>query len=196
MGRPVGALGAYLHPADRAGAEVDLAPGDRLLLYTDGLVERRDQGIDERLDLLLQTASAVGALPLEGAVASLTGTMLQDEQVRDDVCVLLLAWSGADFEQVLSADLTALAGTRVALQTWLLRRGVPRQVVQEVVLAASEAMANAAEHGVCWDREEAVQLHVRVVGDGGAAEVVVVVRDSGRWRQPVTRWSAGVGCPS
>ncbi|GAA2991465.1 SpoIIE family protein phosphatase [Streptomyces fulvorobeus] len=32
---------------------VDLDPGDQLLLYTDGLVETRDQDIDTRLDMLL-----------------------------------------------------------------------------------------------------------------------------------------------
>lgn len=32
---------------------IDLDPGDQLVLYTDGLVETRDQAIDDRLDLLL-----------------------------------------------------------------------------------------------------------------------------------------------
>ncbi|MET8331437.1 SpoIIE family protein phosphatase [Streptomyces sp. NPDC005181] len=32
---------------------LDLAPGDQLVLYTDGLVETRDQAIDDRLDLLM-----------------------------------------------------------------------------------------------------------------------------------------------
>lgn len=32
---------------------ITLAPGDRLVLYTDGLVETRDDPIDERLELLL-----------------------------------------------------------------------------------------------------------------------------------------------
>ncbi|MFZ3494940.1 PP2C family protein-serine/threonine phosphatase [Streptomyces sp. 5.8] len=31
----------------------DLHPGDQLILYTDGLVETRDQAIDERLSALL-----------------------------------------------------------------------------------------------------------------------------------------------
>jgi serine phosphatase RsbU (regulator of sigma subunit)/anti-sigma regulatory factor (Ser/Thr protein kinase) len=186
-------LGAYVHPGARSEAELQLDPGDRLLLYTDGLVERRDEGIDDRLVQLLQAASAVRMLPLEGAVASLTAAMLEGEQVRDDVCVLLLSWGSLEFEHQLSADLTALAGTRGALSAWLLGRGVREQVANDVVLAASEAVANAAEHGAGWDRDAAVRLQVRLVLDRGAGEVVVVVRDSGRWRPPVSSLERGRG---
>jgi anti-sigma regulatory factor (Ser/Thr protein kinase) len=132
-------------------------------------------------------------LPLEGAVASLTAAMLEGEQVRDDVCVLLLSWGSLEFEHQLSADLTALAGTRGALSAWLLGRGVREQVANDVVLAASEAVANAAEHGAGWDRDAAVRLQVRLVLDRGAGEVVVVVRDSGRWRPPVSSLERGRG---
>ena len=43
---------------------VDLRPGDQLVLYTDGLVETRDQPIDERLDALLALLAEPGG-PLE-----------------------------------------------------------------------------------------------------------------------------------
>ena len=88
-------LGTFTRHSPREQAEVRLAPGDRLLLYTDGLFERRDRGLDEGLDLLVSTGASVAHLPMGEAVSELTGSLLRDEVVRDDVCVLLLSWTGA-----------------------------------------------------------------------------------------------------
>jgi Stage II sporulation protein E (SpoIIE) len=85
-------LGAHVH-GERAEAVVQLRPADRLLLYTDGLVERRDRGLDDGLDALVDAAVRSGALPLPEAVRAVTQDMLRDEQGRDDVCALLLSWS-------------------------------------------------------------------------------------------------------
>ncbi|HET7397574.1 MAG TPA: SpoIIE family protein phosphatase [Intrasporangium sp.] len=87
-------LGAYLDPHVREEGHLQLAPGDRLLLYTDGLVERRDRDWDEGLHLLVAAATAAQAAPPAEAVRSLMAALLEDESARDDVCVLLLAWSG------------------------------------------------------------------------------------------------------
>jgi serine phosphatase RsbU (regulator of sigma subunit) len=88
---PLGAFGRR----SRAEAEASLAPGDRLLLYTDGLVERRDRDLDERLVLLVEATGRTHGLPLAGAVRSVFRELLRDEQGRDDVCALLLAWRPA-----------------------------------------------------------------------------------------------------
>ncbi len=63
-----------------------LEPGDRLLLYTDGLVERPLEGIDTGLTRL---ADAAAAHPEDtpGSLGTLLDVMLEDER-RDDVCVL------------------------------------------------------------------------------------------------------------
>ncbi len=53
------ALGLLEH-VEYAESAVELAPGDGLLLYTDGLVERRETGIDERLRWLEQRAGGGG----------------------------------------------------------------------------------------------------------------------------------------
>ncbi len=86
LGRPGGMLlGASARPVFES-AEIRLEPGDRLLLYTDGLVERTGEGIDAGFDRL---ADAVRDHERHGAGAleALLGSMLPDER-RDDVCVL------------------------------------------------------------------------------------------------------------
>ena len=67
-----------------------LGPGDAVLLYTDGLVERRDDGIDSRLE---QLRAAVAAAPdeLAAALEHLTATLVGDDALRqDDVALLAL----------------------------------------------------------------------------------------------------------
>jgi serine phosphatase RsbU (regulator of sigma subunit)/anti-sigma regulatory factor (Ser/Thr protein kinase) len=177
-------LGAHVRPRLRPEARVRLREGDRLLLYTDGLIERRDRGLDEGLRLLTAAAGAGRTLSLEEAVRGLTTTMLRDEHTRDDVCVLLLSWTGAAFERRLPADLSTLSAVRRSLGNWLSRHGVDDLTRRDVVLAASEAMANAAEHGGGGRAGEVVRVQARLYRrPDGEEEVVLTVSDRGRWRQ-------------
>jgi serine/threonine-protein kinase RsbW len=86
-------LGTY-GQSERDEAELRLGGGDRLLLYTDGLVERRDRALDDGLAALALAVAAARAEPLTVAVRGIADTMLHDEQGRDDVCMLLLEWAG------------------------------------------------------------------------------------------------------
>lgn len=71
--------------AHRLDHRLLLGPGDLLLLYTDGLVERRDAGIDEGLDWLVHTVRAhAGAGPEE-----LCAVLLEQARTHDDDQVLL-----------------------------------------------------------------------------------------------------------
>ncbi|MFC5638480.1 SpoIIE family protein phosphatase [Streptomyces bullii] len=84
--RPYGLLlGASATPSFEE-AECHLEPGDRLLLYTDGLVERPPESIDRGLERL---AAAVAAHHTDGSgsLDPLLEAMLEEER-RDDVCVL------------------------------------------------------------------------------------------------------------
>ncbi|MFJ8109364.1 PP2C family protein-serine/threonine phosphatase [Streptomyces sp. NPDC096132] len=77
---------------------VPLAPGSTLALYTDGLVERRAQGIDPGIARL---AAALGAFrtteldrDLDGSAERILDPMLSDSERDDDVCLLLCHLGG------------------------------------------------------------------------------------------------------
>uniref|UniRef100_UPI002A7FBA32 SpoIIE family protein phosphatase n=1 Tax=Streptomyces sp. CRN 30 TaxID=3075613 RepID=UPI002A7FBA32 len=85
--RPRGMLlGATAEPVF-GEAEVFLEPGDRLLLYTDGLIERPPENIDRGLERLAEAAgSPCPATP--DCLEPLLAALLEGENRRDDVCVL------------------------------------------------------------------------------------------------------------
>jgi PAS domain S-box-containing protein len=69
-----------------------LQPGDSVLLYTDGLVERRDDGIISRLEQL-RAAIASGPVELEACLDHVTATMTGDTVRFDDVALLKLRYT-------------------------------------------------------------------------------------------------------
>ncbi|GGZ03895.1 PP2C family protein-serine/threonine phosphatase [Streptomyces poonensis] len=80
-------LGATLDPGYRLET-VRLQPGDRVILYTDGLVERRDDRRDERSALLLDAARQGARGGPEEHLQTLLSTL--DTNPEDDTCVIVL----------------------------------------------------------------------------------------------------------
>ncbi|MGS2614818.1 SpoIIE family protein phosphatase [Micromonospora sp. LZ34] len=72
-------------PVPRTTRTAGLAPGDTLLLYTDGLVERRDRSIDHGTAELLDRLAGTHGLPL----AELCDLLLAGAQSREDDVALL-----------------------------------------------------------------------------------------------------------
>jgi serine phosphatase RsbU (regulator of sigma subunit) len=62
-------------------------PGALLCFYTDGLVERRGEVIDDGLDRLCR---AVTAEPPEAACAAVMAALVGNEPARDDIAVLMV----------------------------------------------------------------------------------------------------------
>jgi serine phosphatase RsbU (regulator of sigma subunit) len=80
-------LGAY-PGAPRRTTRFDVRPGSALLLYTDGLVERRDRPLDQGLDLLL--ACARRPADAQDLCARVTAGLLSDQAASDDVAILVV----------------------------------------------------------------------------------------------------------
>ncbi|QFY09050.1 SpoIIE family protein phosphatase [Nonomuraea phyllanthi] len=77
----------------RFSHEQSLGPGDTLLLFTDGLVERRDQDIDTGLADLAEQAALLAEAPLEELCDTLIG---RSRRVFDDDVALLALRIPAD----------------------------------------------------------------------------------------------------
>ena len=80
--------------ATRADAEVVLEPGSTVLLYTDGLVERRDQVFDEGIEQLQRALAGLRQRPVEDLSDALLAGMLPAERAEDDVALVAVRLAG------------------------------------------------------------------------------------------------------
>jgi PAS domain S-box-containing protein len=86
-------LGTLVDGAEVPEATIVLGVGERVLLYTDGLVERRDQGIVARLDQLREAAASAPD-DLDAALEHVTRTLTSEAVRFDDVALLALRMRG------------------------------------------------------------------------------------------------------
>ncbi len=157
----------------------ELEAGSTLLLYTDGLVERRTEAIDTGLERL--RAAGKRAFELGGASFAdrVYAEMLDENLLEDDVALLAIESLPLDSElhMTLNAVPGVLAGLRRTLGRWLGGQSASEAAIFDITLAVSEAAANAVEHAY-GARDSTFTIEGRRDHD----EVRVTVRDDGRWR--------------
>lgn len=149
-GPPLG-TGGWIHTS----GTIALPPGSTAVLYTDGLVERRSEDIDEGVAALERALSGAKGSPqvvCDRLIRSLGVTAEHD----DDVAVLVVqhpARTGADAELFHNASLELLGGVEAAPRARAFATGVltswrfPVELCDLGVLAAGELVANSLKHG-------------------------------------------------
>jgi GAF domain-containing protein/anti-sigma regulatory factor (Ser/Thr protein kinase) len=169
-------------------ASVELNPGDLLLLYTDGLVESRTLTLTEGMDRLRE-AVETGPEPLDDLLDHV-GEQLAVDTRQDDVALVAIRWLPAPSLNLrLTSDPSSLAEVRRRLRTWLDSGGVDPDEANDILVACSEACANAIVHAA-----DPASPDFEVTGTRVNGEISVVIRDSGRWRDPdPARDSGGFG---
>lgn len=81
------------------------------------------------------------------------------------------------FDRRLRADVRLLASIRAEMSAWLDDRQVRLEDRDAIVLAASEALANAIEHGYRDQTDGVVAVQARL----SEGRIEVTVRDTGSW---------------
>jgi len=164
----------------RPEAQTTLAPGTRLLFYTDGLVDRRDRSLERGLALLVEEAQRHQSEPPARLADAIMQALLPGES-QDDVCVLAVGFgAGTRFDRELGARAEVLAPLRDELRAWLAGNAVVGHDRDALVFAASEAVTNAIEHAYRDVAAGLVWVSARMGDDG----VLLRVTDHGNWRPP------------
>ena len=163
----------------RPCVERDLPARSTLLLYTDGLVERRrvvlTEGIARAADVMAEQRGA----QLEDLAAHLMTRLAPIDGYEDDVALLLYR-QPAPLVISFPAEASQLAPVRRALRSWLEKCEVSVELLQKVLVAAGEACTNAIEHGRRRD-SDTVRLQAEALVD----QISVTVADTGEWKAPV-----------
>jgi PAS domain S-box-containing protein len=157
-----------------------LRSGDTVVLYTDGLVDRRDVSIDDGLARLRSAAAELEGVDVDDLCGGLLDALVPPD-ASDDVAILAATMVSARdrFSLRVPADPGKLRSVRRRLDRWLSSLAVDPDAGRDIVLACSEACANAIEHAY-----GAAGGIVEIEGQLMGGDVEIVVRDDGRWRPP------------
>ena len=156
-----------------------LHPGDTLMLYTDGLVERRGRSLDVGLEHLQDAAGCAGGDP-GILVEHVIERMMRSGVGEDDVAAIAITVLPGISDRLrirLPSDPVHVAGLRRRLRDWLPQMGMGEDEVFDTVLAVSEAAANAIEHAI-----EPTVGCVDVSVAPAEGRVAVTIHDHGRWK--------------
>jgi serine phosphatase RsbU (regulator of sigma subunit)/integral membrane sensor domain MASE1 len=190
--------GGLSHPlygesaGDRPDASTVLEETSLLILYSDGLVERRDESLEDGLRRLERMTRDLRHLTPREICDQLVSRMGLANRRPDDLVVVAIKVEGAGrsrFRKWYPASPGELGQLRKEVRRWAGRNGIAEFVLDDLLIAVGEAASNAVRHayrdGPVGDFE--VQLRL------GDDRIGVEVRDTGIWRQPDETPVPGLG---
>jgi serine phosphatase RsbU (regulator of sigma subunit)/anti-sigma regulatory factor (Ser/Thr protein kinase) len=173
-------LGARQYPTYEEGVVI-LEPGARVVIFTDGLVETPDAGLEDGLEKL---RAGIGTLPQEPDMLAeaLLDARFASDAPRDDVAIVVVCLD-ADSDEALQltvpADPESLARVRRSVGRWLRGVGASDSESYEVLVACGEACANAIAHAY-----PVGNASFEVNGRRLNGSIELEIRDFGSWREP------------
>jgi anti-sigma regulatory factor (Ser/Thr protein kinase) len=157
-----------------------ITPGTCVALYTDGLVERRGEVVDDGLDRLARAAAHVHPLAPGPFTQALLDATLEGTDTGDDVALVVARLLPAPIEVRSAADPALVPRMRRVLQQWCAAAALSEDATADVTLVVSECLSNCVEHAYP-DGPGEIACRIALTAGGG---VRVRVQDFGRWRPP------------
>ena len=182
-------LGTGLGPKYRQSV-IEMPAGSIVVLYSDGLVERRGRTIDEGIESLVDAVES-GPREAETLLEHLLERLVGGDERSDDVAILaarFLPVAPRPLDLTVKSDEDSLHLVRDAVRTWLQGTALARGDAEDVLLAAWEICANAIEHA-----EDPARETIRIRGLVDDARVRLIVSDSGRFVRVAERPGRGLG---
>jgi anti-sigma regulatory factor (Ser/Thr protein kinase)/putative methionine-R-sulfoxide reductase with GAF domain len=171
-------LGTMPYPIHEE-VETSLGAGETILMYTDGLIERRGESLTAGLERLCAAAGVAASADemCQGIIDRLVPALGSP----DDVAIVALrnAPIEPDMRLRLPADPQVLSQIRQMLRRWLRSKGARAEEIAAITLACGEACANAIEHAYAPGR---ASFELEAIHTAGV--VTLAVRDDGSWRPP------------
>jgi PAS domain S-box-containing protein len=173
---------AVQRKASRPQASVTLTPGCTLMLYTDGLVERRDIALDDGIAHLGKTVARGMNLTADAVADEVLTELAPPGGYDDDIAIVVYRrpYPPLVIHRVINAD--QLGELRHQLADWLHGARVSEERIADIVLAVNEAVANSIEHGYQGRKPGKIRLK----GDNDGARVRLKITDKGSWKPAAT----------
>jgi PAS domain S-box-containing protein len=164
----------------RPQASQVLPQGSTLMLFTDGLVERKYESIDDGISRAARVLDRTMKLPLGAVPAAVVHELAPASGYDDDVAMVIYRHWPAHLRIERPAAADQLVDIRHRLAIWLRSAEVPDALAADVVLVVNEACTNCIEHAYRGHPVGTTLLQAKIA-DG---EVRARVVDSGSWKTP------------
>lgn len=172
--------------------EMALAPGDTLLLYTDGLTEAEN----EQKELFgearaLDAAAAVGAMAAQEQLAQLHKAMQQfvdNAEQSDDLTLLAIRYTSAENTLTLTNSIQELGQLEPFLNKFFERNNLDFSLLPNVNLALEEALANVIMYAYPEGTRGEVTLTAKVADNA----ICMEIKDEGTPFNPLQQQEANL----
>jgi PAS domain S-box-containing protein len=164
----------------RPQATTALTAGATLLLYTDGLVERRDEPIDAGMAHVAEVIAQTMETPVDAVADALLDKLAPAMGYDDDVAIVLYRHPANALAIEIEAIPTRLTDVRRQLGDWLRGANVPALLAEDIVLVVNEACSNSAEHAYRGQQPGMMCVQAAIED----RQIHIRVADSGSWKTP------------
>ncbi len=164
----------------RPQASKFLSPSATLMLYTDGLVERREDLIDNGIHQAGQVLGETIESPAEVVADAVLSQLAPKDGFDDDVAIVVYRRPPAPLEIDVLATPDQLSDVRGQITRWLRATGIPDDLAGDIVLVVNEACTNSIEHGYRATEPGRMLVYAEAKGRG----ICIRCTDFGSWKLP------------